>query len=85
MHVPRNITIGGRRWPGGRYPFDEIPIGGSFLVPPTRASYITVREMVYRRNKKNKGFFECSEVDGGTLVARCDPNEIAIPSSMCLR
>jgi hypothetical protein len=70
------ITIDGKIFLGGRYPYDHIAIGGSFLVPQARASTVTVKEMVWRRNRKRRGLFEATSVKDGTLVTRLDESKV---------
>lgn len=68
------ITIPAPRYavPGDRkkYPFDELSIGDSFFVPPERAGPTTLKEVVRRRNSKNRGVFSVGCAVGGVLVTR---------------
>jgi hypothetical protein len=76
MDQLRIIELRGQVYKKGGYPFDELAIGEWFFVPSRRASAPTVKEMVRRRNRKDRGFFECRTVDGGTEVSRIDETNI---------
>lgn len=73
MQKPRIISIEGRRYLGGRYPFDELKVGMSFFVPMQRSSPTTVKDVVRLRNQKGRGIFLAEESRDGTKVTRLDP------------
>ena len=77
--MERLITINGRRYLGGRYPFSEIHVGGSFFVPYRQASPYNVKQAVHARNKKGLDAFACSLVEGGVLVRRLALEQVFRP------
>ena len=70
MEKERTIMIGNRQYLGGHYPFDAIAVGERFFVPLSRASPVTVKEVVRRRNRKGRGVFWCVPAEGGMEVIR---------------
>ena len=66
----------------GKYPFDDLPIGQSFLVPLAEANIRSLRQLVRRNNKDGKRFVLVVHKNHNVVeIARKEPLPI-VPEPM---